>query len=286
MHSTMISEAWIVLIFIAVLLALIFGFNAFVIVNEQHQVIMEYWGSYSKILSTGLHFYNALTTSPKYIAWGRSSVFQIPLNEQIFDPPNLTITTDDLCEIGVDIVIHYRIDDVKRAAYNTPNLLNVIAQTVNTSLREICSVMSVHKINRDRGNIVHALICSCDSILTQYGVHIIRAQIQNIKLPMEIVQAQSKAIATQTQVEGELQATRARMERNQMESEATIELKLSQENAEIRRRNLLLDSVFMMRDSTRPLAVQMILLDKWTNVAERCKLVCTDKSLTIGITPS
>lgn len=250
-------------------------FPGFVIVEERHQVVLEYWGSYSKILSTGLHFYNKFTTSPKTITWGTKSLYQIPLNEQIFDPPNLTISTVDLCEVGVDIVIHYRIDDVIKAVYNTPNLLNLIEQTVNTSLREICSTMSVHKINADRGNIVKLFISSCDQILSNYGVYVTRAQIQNIKLPSAIVEAQSKAIATQTTEYGELQATKSRLERNAMETESVINLRLSEEHAEISRRKLIIDSVASTsEDEKKALALKLMILDKWTSIASRCKLVC------------
>jgi len=112
----------------AVLFALAYGV---IVVRENEAVVVEYFGKFSRVLPSGLHFLPLETL--KTVNWKFADSerphsiagFRIPLGVQIFNPKPYTLSTRDNLKLTVDLLVRFKILEVRKAVYEMNNpLLN------------------------------------------------------------------------------------------------------------------------------------------------------------------
>jgi regulator of protease activity HflC (stomatin/prohibitin superfamily) len=122
-----------------------------------------------------------------------------------YDPAVLKTTSKDGVEVGVDLVLYFRISDVSKAVLGVNNLFNALENRIVTAafdavgqltLDELCSssvrdLMRTHELTRE---------------VQDWGLSINRLDVQGIVLPREIRDATVKSLAAKRQAEVELAA--------------------------------------------------------------------------------
>lgn len=136
------------LIAMFVSLALMYIISTFTVVSESEAVIVEYFGKFSRVLSSGLHFLPL--ESVKKVNWKfqdsekpHSIVgFRIPLGIQIFNPKPYQLRTKDNLQLTVDLLVRFKILEVRKAVYEMANPLVNFESELKTHMVNV--VRSLH----------------------------------------------------------------------------------------------------------------------------------------------
>lgn len=105
--------------------------SQFVIVNENEAVVIEYFGKFSRVLTSGMHFipfYTQRQVNWKFLDSERYHAIvgsRIPLGVQIFNPKPYQLRTRDNLQVAVDLLVRFKILEPRKAVYEMENpLLN------------------------------------------------------------------------------------------------------------------------------------------------------------------
>ena len=141
------------------------------IINEGNEGIVERLGKYRRSLEPGLNF-----VIPIF-----DTVLVESTREQILDiDPQQTITKDNV-PLTVDAVIFWKILDVQKAYYGVEDLESGLTNLVVTALRSKVGQMELRQTVSSRNDINQALLHQLDEATENWGVKIMRVEVQEIK---------------------------------------------------------------------------------------------------------
>uniref|UniRef100_A0A6B2LBB5 Band 7 domain-containing protein n=1 Tax=Arcella intermedia TaxID=1963864 RepID=A0A6B2LBB5_9EUKA len=163
-----------------------------IIVNDGTVVIIERLGRYHRTLPPGLHFLIRFLHNERTVQWSatefkngskyfhlfRSSV--IPTAPETFDIPPIQVFTKDLMQVSVDLVVRYQIKDVKKAAYNTKDLFQILQNAIETSLMNAAACVTVAEILYSKDSLQGQMMKGVD--LSEYGVEMKWMGVQRIDI--------------------------------------------------------------------------------------------------------
>lgn len=150
------------------------------IIPNQTAKVIERLGKYNKTLGAGIHFLIPFIDKVRY---------SHNLKEQAIDVPTQPCFTQDNVRIEVDGVLYFRVMDPKKASYGITDYRYGTIQLAQTTMRSVIGKLELDKTFEERQNINGAILKNIDEATDPWGVRITRYEIQNIKVPDEILNA-------------------------------------------------------------------------------------------------
>jgi regulator of protease activity HflC (stomatin/prohibitin superfamily) len=190
---------------IAIVLALIgYAFGSAKLINQGNEALVERLGRYHRKLRPGLNFIVPLVDQ---------IVMEDTTREQILDiKPQNAITKDNI-SLEVDAVVFWRIRDIEKSFYAIDNLQEALKNLTTTTLREIIAQNSLDETNISRAEMDRAILDQLNQTTVDWGVEIMRLDIQSITLPESVRRsmeeqraAEIRSRAVIVEAEGERQA--------------------------------------------------------------------------------
>ncbi|MBW4646303.1 MAG: SPFH/Band 7/PHB domain protein [Goleter apudmare HA4340-LM2] len=190
---------------IAIVLALIgYALGSAKLINQGNEALVERLGRYHRKLKPGLNFIVPLVDQ---------IVMEDTTREQYIDIKPQNVITKDNIYLEVDAILFWRIRDMERSFYAIEDLQGALMQLATTTLREIIAQNTVEETNVARAEMDRAILDQLNNITADWGVEIIRLDIQRITPPESVRKsmeeeraAEIKKRALISEAEGERQA--------------------------------------------------------------------------------
>lgn len=120
------------------------------------------------------------------------NLIKVDTREQVIDVPPQEVITKDNAAVTVDAVIYFRITDPVRVIYNIVNFQYAAVKLAQTNLRNIVGEMELDQTLSSREKINAQLRHVLDEATDEWGVKVVRVEIQKIEPPTDITNAMSK----------------------------------------------------------------------------------------------
>ncbi|MEA5594594.1 SPFH domain-containing protein [Rivularia sp. UHCC 0363] len=163
---------------IAIALVLIgYSLGSAKIINQGNEALVERLGQYHRKLRPGLNFIVPLIDQ---------IVMEDTTREQILDiKPQNAITKDNIY-LEIDAIVYWRIKDIEKSFYQIDDLAQGLQQITTTSLREIIAQNTLEETNVSRKEMDKELLDTLNEITADWGVEIMRLDIQSITPPESV----------------------------------------------------------------------------------------------------
>ncbi|MDF0557039.1 stomatin-like protein [Kamptonema sp. UHCC 0994] len=211
---------------LAILTVTILGYvvnSSFRVISGGQEGLVERLGRYKRIIKPGLNFIIPLIEKVVYVETTRERVLDVD--------PQPTITKDNVA-LEVDAVVYWRIMNLPKAYYEVEDIEAAIANMVLTTLRSEIGQLQMKQTLSETDKINRILLSKLDLTTANWGVKIIRVEIQSIT-PPKIV---SESMELERAAESEKQAMIVRAEGNAKSIERLAQaLNLKPESEEFRK---------------------------------------------------
>lgn len=155
-------------------------FKSIRIIPSKTVMVIERLGKFAKILDAGFHVLVPFIDKVKY---------QHSLKEQAVDVPTQPCFTQDNVRVEVDGVLYFKVIDPKKASYGITNYKYATIQLAQTTMRSVIGKLELDKTFEERNKINAAIVKGIDEATDPWGVTITRYEIQNIRVPDNILTA-------------------------------------------------------------------------------------------------
>lgn len=125
------------------------------VIKQAEGVVLERFGRFDRILTSGLHFVVPFIDQPRSFQWKQvtinpqggititdTSLTRIDKRESVFNFPVQEVYTRDTILLDVDSIMYYRIYDIKKAVYEVEDLNTAIGNVAQTQLKEVFGNMT------------------------------------------------------------------------------------------------------------------------------------------------
>ncbi|MEH2323560.1 MAG: SPFH domain-containing protein [Nostoc sp.] len=174
------------------------------LINQGNEALVERLGQYHRKLKPGLNFIVPLVDQV---------VMEDTTREQILDIKPQDVITQDNISVEVDGIVYWRIKDIMKSFYEIEDLQGALTQVTTTTLREIIAQNTLEQTNVSRVEMHSALLFELNNITKDWGVEILRLDLQKITLPESVRKSREeeqaaviKKRALITEAEGEKEA--------------------------------------------------------------------------------
>lgn len=186
----------IAIIALTVIIALLVSIVFVKIINQGNQALVERLGKYHKTLKPGINF---IVPFLDIIVWEETT------REQVLDiEPQEAITKDNV-SLKVDAIVYWKIFDLKKAYYEIENLVTAIDKLVLTTLRSEIGGMELKDTFSNRKKINQVILQDLDEATENWGVKVIRVEIQEIKPAQTVLDSLEKQRAAEIQKKAALE---------------------------------------------------------------------------------
>jgi len=120
------------------------------------------------------------------------TILKVDTREQVIDVPPQEVITRDNAAVTVDAIIYFRITDPVRVIYNIANFQYAAVKLAQTNLRNIVGEMELDQTLSSREKINSQLRQTLDEATDEWGIKVVRVEIQKIEPPSDITNAMSK----------------------------------------------------------------------------------------------
>lgn len=158
----------------------IFIFLAVKVVSQSDVWVIERLGKFNKTLHGGFH------TIIPFIDSVRA---KFTIREQMINIPKQPVITQDNVNITVDGIVFVKLEDAKEATYNVVDFRRAIANLAMTTLRGEIGGMILDDTLSSRDKLNSKLQLALGSAVDNWGVKIMRVEISEISVPMDIEEA-------------------------------------------------------------------------------------------------
>ncbi|MBH8572333.1 SPFH/Band 7/PHB domain protein [Nostocaceae cyanobacterium CENA369] len=196
---------------IAIVLALVgYALGSAKIINEGNEALVERLGRYHRKLTPGLNFIVPLVDS---------IVMEDTTREQILDIKPQNVITKDNVYLEVDGVVNWRITNMEKSFYRIDDIQIALTNLAQVELRANIADRTLSQTIASRNEMNQSLLQVLNDTSAEWGVQIIRVDIQSITPPESVQKsmaeqqaAEIKKQATISAAEGDLQAAIKRAE--------------------------------------------------------------------------
>ena len=209
---------------IVVLIALIRSIR---IVPAKTVLVVERLGKYSSQMHAGFHI---LIPFIDRVAYSHN------LKEQAVDVPTQPCFTWDNVKVEVDGVLYYRIIDPKRASYGISDFRYATIQLAQTTMRSVIGKLELDKTFEEREAINAAIVKEVDAASDIWGVEVTRYEIQNIRVPPDILQAMEVQMRSEREKRAQIARSLGEMESKVNSSVGEMEEMINHSEGEKERR--------------------------------------------------
>jgi len=181
--------------------AVIFIFQTFKIVPQQHAWVVERLGKYDRTLAPGLEFVIPFIERVAY----KHSLKEVPL-----DVPSQVCITRDNTQLQVDGIIYFQVTDPMRASYGSSNYVLAITQLAQTLLRSVIGKMELDRTFEERDTINAHVVTALDEAARNWGVKVLRYEIKDLTPPAAILHAMQSQITAEREKRALIAASEGR----------------------------------------------------------------------------
>ncbi|HEY9649399.1 MAG TPA: SPFH domain-containing protein [Coleofasciculaceae cyanobacterium] len=183
------------------------------IVNQGNVALVERLGKYNKTLKPGL---NHIIPFVDRIAVEETT------REQVLDTqPQLAITKDSI-PVEVDAVVFWKIKDLEKAYYNVEDVEQAIEDLVKTTMRSMIGHLELDQTYSSREDISRNLLQQLAEATADWGVDVLRVEVQEITPPKEILDSLAKARAAESEKQAEIFRAEGEKQASISEAEGTV----------------------------------------------------------------
>lgn len=160
---------------IAIVLALIgYALGSAKLISQGNEAIVERLGKYHRTLKPGMNF---------IVPFMDQIVAEDTVKEQYIDVKPQNVITSDNIYMEVDAILYWKILDIRKSYYEVDDLQGSLSNLATSTLREIVAQKTVEETNVSGAGMDKAIIDQLNNITKDWGVQIIRLDIQSITPP-------------------------------------------------------------------------------------------------------
>ncbi|AFZ18001.1 SPFH domain-containing protein [Allocoleopsis franciscana] len=184
------------------------------IITQGNQALVERLGKFHKKLEPGLNY---------IIPFIDRVAVEDTIREQVLDIPAQQAITKDNISVEVDAVVFWKVQDLMKAYYNVEDVERAIEELVTTTLRSTIGELELDQTYSSRRDINQNLLEQLNEAATDWGVKVIRVEVQELKPPADVLESLAKARAAETQKQAEIFKAQGTVESIEMLSRALLE---------------------------------------------------------------
>jgi regulator of protease activity HflC (stomatin/prohibitin superfamily) len=147
------------------------------LINQGNEALVERLGRFHRKLKPGLNF---------IVPFVDQIVMEDTTREQFVDIKPQNVITKDNIYLEVDAILFWRITDMEKSFYEIDDLQGALGQLATTTLREIIAQNTVEETNVSRSDMDKAILNQLNQTTADWGVEIIRLDIQRITPPESV----------------------------------------------------------------------------------------------------
>lgn len=167
------------------------------IVEQGDQAIVQRLGQFKRILNPGLNFVIPLM----------DTVLIETIREQLMDiEPQLTYTKDNV-QLEVDAIVSWQILDLRKAYYAVEDLEESLRQIVISTMRNEIGQLNLEETFSSASSINQALLRQLDKATANWGVKVIRVEVQKFQISPALRESLEKERAARSEKQAELTRT-------------------------------------------------------------------------------
>jgi regulator of protease activity HflC (stomatin/prohibitin superfamily) len=150
-------------------------FRFFYVVYEYKRGVLFRFGKFVRVLEPGLHF---------MLPFNIDCVMTETISIRVQDLGALATTTTDGKQVGFEVVVTFRIKDVKDALINVDKVEDAIKDACLGVVGTICTALTWDEVKSE--NVSDKLTTACRKRGWKYGVEIISVQLAGVSLVRNI----------------------------------------------------------------------------------------------------
>ncbi|GAB1540177.1 SPFH domain-containing protein [Scytonema sp. NUACC21] len=198
---------------IAIVLVLIgYALGSAKLINQGNEALVERLGRYHRKLNAGLNFIVPLVDQ---------IVMEDTIREQFLDIKPQNIITKDNIYLEVDAVVFWKITNMKDSYYVVDDLQGSLSQLATTTLREIIAQNTFEVTNASRSAMDREILDKLNQATSNWGVHIIRVDIQSITPPESVQRSMEEQRAAEIRSRAAIMAAEGEREAAIKKAEGT-----------------------------------------------------------------
>jgi regulator of protease activity HflC (stomatin/prohibitin superfamily) len=217
MYVTMdYSTFYYVSMLLAAASACLYASSSIITIRSNKCAVIERYGVFRCILRPGMHliwhpFDRAVRVNWSYLeererSSGSSSCYShqryfcdniIPVQNVKLDSVPAKAYTNDHVRVDVNGTLHYRIVDIRKAVYETDDLLDHLCQIIAAATRAVMSQRGHGEIIGHESQIAGAIMNEITGMSARYGVECTEFIVQDVSMDKRIVGAIEGAIASE-----------------------------------------------------------------------------------------
>lgn len=179
------------------------------IVRPYQKGVVERFGKYKRTAESGF----------RWIIPFVDRMTKVDMRENVVDVPPMEVITKDNVAVTVDAVVYYRATDAVKLIYNVTNFYLAATKLAQTNLRNVIGELTLDESLTSRDAINTQLRDILYEATTQWGVEIVRVELQRIEPPADVTNAMHRQMKAEREkravileAEGERQAAIAKAE--------------------------------------------------------------------------
>ena len=192
-----------ILIIILVVIVVVLFALGIRLVRPFQKGVVERLGKYRRIAEPGFN----------WIIPFIDRMTKVDMRENVVDVPPMEVITKDNVAVTVDAVVYYRATDAVRLIYNVTNFYLAATKLAQTNLRNVVGELTLDESLTSRERINDQLRSILFEATSQWGVEIVRVELQRIEPPADVTQAMHRQMKAEREkravileAEGERQA--------------------------------------------------------------------------------
>ena len=192
----------IVVAIVVIVLIVLFGMGIRIVRPYQRGVV-ERFGKYKRTAESGF----------RWIIPFVDRMTKVDMRENVVDVPPMEVITKDNVAVTVDAVVYYRATDAVKLIYNVTNFYLAATKLAQTNLRNVIGELTLDESLTSRETINSQLRDILYDATEQWGVEIVRVELQRIEPPADVTQAMHRQMKAEREkravileAEGERQA--------------------------------------------------------------------------------
>ncbi len=188
------------ILIVLIIVALVLGIR---IVRPYERGVVERFGKYKRTSESGF----------RWIIPFVDRMTKVDMRENVVDVPPMEVITKDNVAVTVDAVVYYRALDAVKLIYNVTNFYLAATKLAQTNLRNVIGELTLDDSLTSRERINTQLRDILYDATEQWGVEIVRVELQRIEPPADVTQAMHRQMKAEREkravileAEGERQA--------------------------------------------------------------------------------
>jgi len=173
-----------------ILVAIGYSVGSTKIITQGNEALVERLGKYHRKLEPGLNY---------IVPFIDRIAVEDTTRERILDTPKQQAITKDNISVEVDAVVYWKVNDLYAAYYNQEDVEQAIENLVKTTMRSMIGKQELEDTYSAQEDLSQNLLKQLNEESQNWGVKVIRVDIQEIKLPKEILESLAKARAAESQ---------------------------------------------------------------------------------------